>query len=232
MTIRRINTALIGLLLVAQASAGIFSFSDLTTPKGKTVAASSASYPSGATHYWAFQNDGIDGPGSCDLTISGESYVAGKNNQAIEIGAGCGSAATVSCGLPATTAFSIAFWVKTDSGTASSFSWSMGVAGAVITSEAEQFTVKVGATADSIGATRTGHDVWELIVVTYDGSSAEKISVNGEAFVTGTTTVEGVGGDLTFSTLDGPVQYDEMATWTRALTQQEVTDLYTPVFGP
>lgn len=197
----------------------------------KPLVSSSATYPSGATHYWAFQNDGIDGPGSCDLTISGEFYVAGKYNQAIEIGAGCGSAATVSCGLPATTAFSVAFWVKTDSGTGSQIGWNIGVAGVAVGSSAEEITVKVGATADVLSLPHA-HDAWELIVITYDGSSVEKLSLNGGTFVTGAVTVEGVGGDITMSATDGPVQYDEMATWTRALTQQEVSDLYTPVFGP
>lgn len=195
------------------------------------AAASGASFPSGATHYWAFQNNLSDGVGSCTLLEGGTAYVAGKNGQGIEVPAGCGSVSSDSCSLPATTAFSIVFWVKTDSGTGSSFSWALGVAGANISSSSEEYIAKVGATGDNITVAHV-HDTWELIVVTYDGTSVEKISVNGGTFVTGATTVEGVGGDFTITTSDGSVHFDEMVTWTRALTQEEATALYTPLFGP
>lgn len=198
--------------------------------------AAAASFPSGATHYWAFENNLVDGPGTCDLVDGGGlSYTTGKNGQCLQLD-DAETASSDSCAMPATTAFSIVFWFKLDGGSGSSLNWSLGVAGLVMGGGGEGgITAKVGATADTLTSAAVTYDAWHLAVVTYDGASAQKLSVDGATFITGTVTVEGIGGDATWSAVNGPVFYDESAPFTRALTQTEVSDIWnggTGRFGP
>lgn len=195
-------------------------------------ATAAASFPSGATHYWKFQNDLTDDVGSFDLSDSGAAYVAGKNGNALECGDGV-SANSDANPMPTTVAFSIVVWIyPTAESTALVQS---GSAGAITISGGANWTATAGVTADTLTGSAVTLNEWHLLVLTYDGSSVEKLSVDGGTFVTGTVTVEDVDGPLYFYGNEFPPRYDECAFFTRALTQQEVNDIWnggTGRFGP
>lgn len=193
---------------------------------------SAAAYPSGATHYWALADNLNDGVGAFTLVDAEASYTAGKNGQCLVLEAS-ESVTTGANTLPVTTAFSIVQWVYLETGAL--LDLTIGVAGLSITTGDSTFTATVGSVADSLDGGAIVYDAWHLLIVTYDGSSVEKFSVDGGTFVTGTVTTEGVNGAASWSASDAAVRLDEPATFTRALTQTEVGDIYnggTGRFGP
>lgn len=195
--------------------------------------ASAASYPSGAPHYWKFENDLSDAVGACTLTDEGvDSYVAGKNNNCVVVTSG--GVVTAECGLSYAGAFSIVAWAWPGTGSTVEIR-GPDVPTAVVSMYDDVGTWKAhgGITSDTLSGGSVAYDAWSLLVLTYDGSSAFKFSVNGATFTTGTVTLEDtLGTTLAFVAANAASRFDECSTFTRALTQQEVADIWSPTFGP
>lgn len=195
-------------------------------------AAGGASFPSGATHYWAFENNLVDGPGSFDLGDEGiDSFPSGKQNLCVAVGDG-GSITTDPNSLPITSAFSFGTWVFIPTG--ADFTWQRSTA-VVLSISAGAFNAKIGTTADTLVGPSVTFDTWHLLVITYDGSSVEKFSVDGGTLITGTTSVEGSLGNALWTSQGGIPMYDESCFFERVLTQQEIIDMWnggTGTFGP
>lgn len=194
---------------------------------------SAASFPSGATHYWRFSDNLNDSVGSCALVDEGvDSYVAGKNGQCVVLVAGGGVSAD--CSLSLETAFSIGVWVWPETGSTAAIRGSSGPIEDTVSmyDDAGTWKARGGLTSDIITGGSVTYDAWNLLIITYDGSSVFKFSSNGATFGTGSVTVEDGSGTVVFYTLTAPSRFDEVFTFTRALTQQEVTDIYSPSFGP
>jgi len=209
-----VNTAL--LCQIANAS-------DTPPPPGPT-------FPAGATHYWAFENDLLDGVGAFDLIDEGvDSFPAGKHNLGVAVGDG-GSAGTDANVLPLSGTFSFATWIFLPAG--SDFNWGSVP---ILFVSGGNFVAKIGGTADTLVGPAVVFDQWHLLVITYDGSSVEKLSVDGGVFVSGTTTVELADANVAWRSVAGTPVFDESAFWARALTQQEAIDMWnggTGLFGP
>ena len=197
----------------------------------KPAVAAGASFPSGATHYWAFESNLNDGVGIYILTdVSMDStYSAGKNGNCVNV-SDVGQISTDANTLDLSAAYSIVFWINHSGANAS---WNCGSASITI-NDAGSVAAIAGATADAMsGSISLG--AWNLIVMTYDGSSVEKLSVNGADFVTGVVTVEQSATSANWQSGDATTLFDECAFFDRAITITEVSSIYnsgTGRFGP
>lgn len=239
------------LLFCANASAQLGLNSFFVASQIKKTAASGPSFPSGATHYWkmdeASGNSRADSVGSLTLTEVGGAVAsaAGIKNNAAQFVAATGhyfDSSVVSWPVPLT----IAVWVNfsalpsmgevnyicygNDGGDNNLYllvkddgnvSWQPTIDDAEI-------TVPLGSLSS-----------WHLIVATITGTPDKKLSIDGGTFVTGDFTSGTLNNAELYIAAPTPsvpsAKYDEACTWNRALTQQEVADIWNGAagtFGP
>lgn len=199
---------------------------------------SAASYPSGATHYWKFENNLNDSVGAFTL-VEGDggydSFVSGKKDLCAEM-VPDGFLGTDANNLPTASAYSMVMWVFIATGSSFDFRAGATLSIVVTTSGGVDIIAQGGVTSDTLTAVGYTADAWNLIVLTFDGSSALKLSLNGAAFQSGTVTVEDLEGPgLLRCGPDVACRYDECSFFDRALTITEIGNIWnggTGRFGP
>lgn len=207
----------------------------------KSMAAAAASYPSGATHYWAMeQANGLtrtDSVGSLNLTDGAAAWErgTGKNNFCAEGGA---SDILESSSFQLGTEFSIVFWFKaTVSCVTITLMYHNPATGDTYLSYNTDSTMSLTVNdASVVTSTTASSDSWNLVVATFASGTAS-ISINGSAFETASGTHLNDSGALQIGDqFEGnSFSIDEVALFTRALTITEVGNIYnsgTGRFGP
>lgn len=196
-------------------------------------ASASASYPTGVANYWTFDgtlNDSVGGDNLIDEGVN--DFPAGKHNDCVEFtdGGDVGS----NNDYDTTAAFTLAVWVYVPTG--ADFHWDCGFDREVkVYISGGNWKAKGGTTATVLNGPSVNYDSWELVALTYDGTSGEHFSVNGATFIDGTVTVESPLAYMVFGPVSGLVRCDEAGWFTRALTQQEVSNIWNGgagTFGP
>jgi len=202
-------------------------------------------FPAGATHYWALEeaagNARVDSVGGLSMVEQGGTIpnAVGKHGNALDLRATARFLQSASFTL--VDGFSIVAWVNLDNLPATEsiifnkvidagFSLSL-----INTGQVKFFSSDDGDAAFvALGAL----DSWHLIVAVSDGAGTNRLSVDGSIFTDAIyfgvfdNTSVGTFGALTTS-VDGLV--DEVAIFGRALTQQEVADIWNGgvgTFGP
>ena len=218
---------------------------------GPVKASASASFPSGATHYWTFNEAAlstrVDTPGTADFTVvSTVGSVSGKNNNAAQFSAAAsvGEEIATSESLTKPTDFTVAAWMRLDSGGAASGALSFildGTADAFVRLNfQEDGTASVFFSEEgTIGTTGLTLDAWHLFVArNAGGSGASAFFVDGASVGTGTFTAAGWSTlkALCVGTGTGIVgQMDEPCIFDRVLSDTEISNMWnggTGRFGP
>lgn len=190
------------------------------------AAGGGGSFPAGATHHWAFENNLNDSIGAFTLVDDGvESYPAGKHNLCVRFFSDMmcvlGGSADSSDSLPFDSAFSVACWMKVESGSTMNFIDS----GGTIYIE-YGFGGEARASVDGAETNRAGltDNTWHLFVLVYDGSNC-KLSADGDSF---TSVAAGAPAAGTFRFLSSATtgNFDEATFWPLALAQSDVTTLW------
>lgn len=202
------------------------------TARLKKPTASGPSFPSsGLVHYYAMEEVDFDtrddSVGTQHLEDGGSCWVrvAGKRNFGAQ-GSGCGDLLTTAMGFSLGTTWTIAGWFKfadigDSQGLADQLSGSLTI-GVSDSGGPNAFAPDPVFCPDNIPFNTFG-----LIVVTY-ASGTLKVSANGGTFESGATTFTNPSDVFRVGDAGGghPIFVDELGIWNRALTQQEVTDLY------
>ena len=186
-----------------------------------------ASFPSGATHHWAFENNLNDSIGSFTLTDNGlDSYPAGKHGQCVKIAAGGGNSVFTATDLPWSSAFTVSCWMQSD----------LAANPINLISEAFDIYIEYAPPSSVNGAPGNGLELhgsgatanqWHVFVLVFDGGTGGKLSLDGGTYITGTVSSAAGNSGITFlGEATSTAFFDESTFWPRALTQQEATDLW------
>lgn len=186
------------------------------------------------TNYWKLDGNSNDSVGGLNGTDTSISYVTGKINQGAGFDSGTDKISFSSTTLiSGTSDFTLSLWIKYTSGVfiisrrdASVFNWQL-----VYNAGKLYFTI--GATNLFDGSNITLDSNWHHIVITRasttnwvlykDGSSVSTSNVNN-SIATGKTLTFGDDSASENSSMIGTL--DEVGVWSRAISADEVTQLY------